>query len=151
MTTEFGSFDVNSLTILVGPVLIDSGFAEDDVVKVEPGGDDWNVVVGADGSVARAKSNDRTAKVTIRLLQTSPKNDQLSALRRLDANTIGGAAAYEFKLRDRGGTTKVSAARAFILGRPKEVTFGKTIKMREWTVFLPDEDQFVGGNPAVPA
>jgi hypothetical protein len=143
---EFGSFDVNQLTILVGAILIDSGFAEDDVVKVEPGDDDWLIVKGADGSVARSKSNDKTAKVTLRLLQTSPKNALLSAARALDANTPGGAGVGPFMLNDRSGVTKIAASKSFILGRPKDISFGKTIKVREWVIFLADEVQLLGGN-----
>lgn len=55
------------------------GFAEDSFVTIEPNTDGITKKVGCDGEVARAIMPDRTYKVRIVLMQTSPWNEKLQA------------------------------------------------------------------------
>lgn len=49
-------------------------------ITIAPAGDKNVMVVGADGSAAHSLRADKSAKVTVRLMKTSPVNAQLSAL-----------------------------------------------------------------------
>lgn len=55
-----------------------TGFSED-FLNVEPSGQRFTKRVGADGEVARGKSNDKTHTVTLTLLATSASNAVFSA------------------------------------------------------------------------
>jgi hypothetical protein len=142
---ETFSYDCNQLTCTVGTALIDSGFAPDDIITVEPNDDDWKVIEGADGSVGFAKTNSHLGKVTIRLLQGSAKNDLLSAIRLLDQATPGGL-LVPFYLNDRGGRSLYTGTKCRIMAPPKNVTFANELKTREWLIYVVQMKRFDGGN-----
>jgi hypothetical protein len=140
------NYDVNQVTVVVADILIDGGWAEDDVIKVEPNSDDYGFVVGAGGDVGRYKTNDPVTKVTLKLMQGSTYNDLLAAKRALDMNTPGGAGIGAFLIKDRLGRATYAGSKSFILGPPKDVTFGKGLKAREWTIIVCNSVRFDGGN-----
>ena len=103
-------YDPDEVTIVMGPVLITSGLADGEFVRVEQESDAFSDVVGTDGEVARSKTNDRRATITFMLLQTSDFNDQLSALTALDQSTSGGAGVVPLFIGDRQGRARHAAA-----------------------------------------
>src|SRR6266850_1641762 len=110
-------YDPDQVVILAAGVRI-QGFADGEFVTVEQMSDGFSSVVGTDGQVARSKSNDRRAKVTIKLLQTSTSNDVLSAIHRQDLNAVNGAGVFPFQIMDLLGTTIVHAPQAWIVKYP---------------------------------
>ena len=63
----FGAIDISGLTNGV-------------FISVERDTDAFTKVVGADGEGMRSKSNDKSATITITLMQSSSSNDALSAI-----------------------------------------------------------------------
>lgn len=112
------------------------GFGEGDFLTVEPESEDWKAKTGADGEVARAKTNNRNATLTLKTLQTSRINSMLSAARKRDLAAGSGAGVGELELRDRSsGTTLASTPTAWIVGMPNIVR-GSEIGEVEWKIFL---------------
>lgn len=107
-----------------------SGLA-DDFISVDYESDTFSDVAGADGEVARARTRDERATVTITLMQSSASNDVLNAAAILDK--AAGQGVYPFFLRDLNGTTIASASRAWVM-KPPPIELGKAMKDRQWKI-----------------
>lgn len=142
--SEFKIYDASEITLSIADILIDSGFAEGAFVEIEQNEEDFKMVVGTDGSVTRSKTNNKTAKVIVRLLQTSDGNARLSALRRLDLAQQNGAGVGAFLCKDRtSGTIVYQAEHCWIAKAPK-VSMDKTATPREWELAIADLDRTDG-------
>lgn len=139
-------YDADQIAIDLGGIKIDSGFAEDSMIKIEPDEKAFTYTVGVDGSVTRSKTKNKVAKITISLMQSSYVNDQLSALYTLDINAPNGAGVAPFLLRDINGTTLCAGAHAWIEKTPDQ-EFARDAKVREWPIICADLNIFVGSNP----
>ncbi len=137
-------YDPDQVVILAAGARI-QGFADGEYITVEQVSDGFQDVVGTDGEVARSKSNDRRATVTIKLLQTSPSNDVLSAIHRADLDAPNGAGVFAFQMMDLQGTSIVHGAKAWIVKFP-DTSMDRTAKSREWQIRIATVDRFVGGN-----
>lgn len=120
-------------------------FADGTFVNVRQDSDDWVKYVGTDGTVSRARTNDRTATVEILLPQTSLHNDQLSTIRNLDINTPNGAGVGAFLLRDLSGRMIVKGAQTWI-SKPPDIELGREVGTRTWTFHVAKLDRTDGGN-----
>lgn len=143
-TPEFKIYDAKEVSLVIAGIPIDSGFAEGEFVKLEQNEEDFKMVVGTDGSVTRSKTNNRTAKATVRLLQTSDGNAALSALNRLDKAQPNGAGVGTFLLKDRTTGTIVYQAEHCWIAKPPTVSMDKTATPREWQVDIADLDRTDG-------
>ena len=76
-TPEFKIYDATEVTLIIAGVPIESGFAEGEFVKLEPSEEAFKMVIGTDGSVTRSKTNNRTAKATVRRYQRRPARQTL--------------------------------------------------------------------------
>jgi hypothetical protein len=124
----------SEVTIALGPVLIESGRADGEFLRVEQESDDTEDVAGADGEVAVSPTKDRRATLTIILLQTADANQGLSALSTLARNSPGMTGAIvPVLVKDRNGSTLYTGQNAWIQ-RPPDASFDKTAQSREWTV-----------------
>ena len=134
MAQETRIYNADEMTIVVGPVLITSGYAEDDFLTVEGEADDVTDVSGADGETAVSRSNDRRATATITLLQTAAANQGLSILSNLARNSPNMAGAIvPFLARDQNGTTLYTGENSWVM-KPPDAAFGRTAKERAWPV-----------------
>jgi hypothetical protein len=138
------SYNPKDVSIIVGVKAI-SGFADGTYVLAEMDEDAFSKVSGADGEVARAKSNNYTGKITITLMQSSDSNDYLSGL--AIADRVTGTGVVPVTIRDANGTTIVFAESAWVMKIPP-VEFGKEIGNREWILDCSQVEQFVGGHVA---
>ena len=140
---DLGTFDLKRTTTLLGGLPIKS-FAKGDSIKVEQEGNDFTKEVGADGYTDRVKNNATSLKITVQLAQTSPVNDQLSALLIADKLTLKGIVPFAYK--DLNGTSFVTAKSAWLTG-PSTITNGEEGKVREWIIETGGIYAFfVGGN-----
>lgn len=121
------------------------GFAAGTYVALEFDSPAFTKYVGAGGEVSRAKSMDKSGKVTITLAQTSKSNEVLSALAKLDRASSGGAGIAPFLWRDRGGTSQYQAPEAWIAEQPKPEA-GDAISTRVWVIEFASMDPDHGGN-----
>lgn len=102
-----------------------TGFADGEFVAITASGERFTKVSGADGEVARSKSNDKTHEVVITLLQTSISNNYLSTM------VISGTKGV-LKISDLNGNAIWLWDEAWIR-QPPDTTFEKEITDRAWT------------------
>lgn len=125
-------YDPDQISINVAGIPV-SGYADGEFITVENESPGFEDVVGTDGEVTRSKTNDRRATVTLKLMQSSPTNDLLSALHNLDLNTPGGVGVGPFLLRDKNGTTLLLAEKSWIQKMP-DGSWDRTAKERSWVI-----------------
>ena len=147
-STNTKTYSADEVSLSIAGYTIDSGFADGEFVSIEMASDDFSDKVGADGEVARAKTNDRRATIKIKLLQTSQGNDLLSGLRTLDINGPNGAGVGAFLLRDRSGLMVAQAGKCWISKAPT-VARGREIVEYEWTLRASSMNLVVAGNTAI--
>jgi hypothetical protein len=122
--------------------LILGGYAENKFISAKRKTPTFSSQVGADGKVARSKSNDRRGEVTLTLLAASTTNDALSNLAILDEQT--GAGVGPFQLQDLNGTTLIHGANAWITKMP-DTELAKELGEVEWMIEVDSMDVFRGG------
>lgn len=137
-------YDPDQVVVYFAGGLI-QGFADGEFIAVEMMSDGFGDVVGTDGEVARSKSNDRRATVTIKLLQTSDSNLFLSGIHTTDLNAPAGAGVGSLLIQDLQGTTLLNAVSAWIVKFPDQ-SFDRTAKSREWQIRCAALTPVVGGN-----
>lgn len=112
--------------------IVASGFADGEWFSIERDTPAFSDVAGTDGEVTRSKTNDDRATIKLKLMQSSPVNDLLSALYNLDKNTPKGAGIGPFLHRDTNGSTLFSAEACWISEEPP-MKQDRTATEREWT------------------
>lgn len=139
-------YNSDEVTISVGPVLITSGFADGEFVRVEDETDDTEDVAGTDGEVAVSRTNDRRGTITVMLLQTADANQGLSVLSNLARSAPGMAGAIVPTLvRDQNGAFVATAENSWVL-RPPDASFDRTATTREWPIRCANLIRNDGGN-----
>lgn len=118
-----------------------TGFIDGDAIEFEFDEDSFTKVTGLDGQVARFRLNNDSAKLTVKLMSTSPSNDYLSALSLADR--ITGEGVREVLLKQLNGNTAVFSQSAWIM-KPPALTIGKEIPEMEWVLDLADTEFFYG-------
>jgi hypothetical protein len=136
--------DFNEVQVSFAGVPIE-GWADGDVLTVTREADVFGDVVGVAGSVARYKTNDNRATVTISLLSVSPVNAALSAIFTADLFAPGGAGVGAFMIADLNGTSLYTAGNAWI-SKPPDPTWSNEPRERVWTIRVATIRDFTGGN-----
>ncbi len=136
------TFDPKQVQVIIGGNQM-AGFADGEFINVERDEQTFSKVVGADGEVSRAKSNNRSGLFTLTLLQTSASNDILSAIMLADELTNSGIVPVFIK--DSLGTSTLFAGEGWIQ-KPPAYAADKEITNREWVIELASVDVFIGGN-----
>lgn len=142
MSTKFFDPDQVAISFAGGQL---QGFADGEFITVEQLSDGFNDVVGTDGEVARSKSNDQRATITVKLLQTSSSNLFLSGVHNLDLNAPNGAGVGAFLMQDLQGNTIVAGQQAWIVKFP-DASMDRTPKSREWQIRVAVVSRVEGGN-----
>ncbi len=139
-------YNPDEMTIAVGPVLIENGFADGEFIRVEQESDDTEDVAGTDGEVAVSRTNDRRATITIILMQTAAANAGLSTLSNLARSAPGMTGAIvPLLIRDRNGATLYTGQNAWVRRAP-DASFDRTATGREWQIRVADLIRVDGGN-----
>jgi len=126
---DFKNFSFTNVNVIFG-ILELVGYAEgDDVVNLEVPEDQWNDLAGAKGDVVRSQSNDNRCTVTVKLLQTSISNKELTAL--YNADRVSGANALPMIINDKETGEIFTINNAWIQKFPT-VTRGQNVNMMEW-------------------
>lgn len=84
------TFDPKALHVRYAGALID-GWAPGSFVEIDYNEDRYKLTVGADGLGARSKSNNESARVTLRLMPNSPSNLVFRAAQDLDKVANAGS------------------------------------------------------------
>jgi hypothetical protein len=136
--------DPAQVVIYLGGILA-GGFADGEFYNIEQLSPAFVDDVGTDGEVARWKTNDRRAKVTLKLIQTSKINAALSARLQTDLNSPNGLGIGSFQMQDLNGATLVQASQAWIVKYPDGPWDRKAVA-REWEIRLANAVRFEGGD-----
>jgi len=137
MPNAVKTYDADQVVLVVGGFTIDSGFADGEFLRIEQESDDFTDVVGTDGEVARSKTNDRRATISVLLMQTASGNQALSALSNLDRLTPNGAGIAPLLIQDGNGDTLYEAASCWVQ-KPPDASFDRAATTREWTLRVAD-------------
>jgi hypothetical protein len=124
--------------------LILTGFADDDFIDVERDEDAFMKKTGVDGQTTRAKNNNHAGKITVKLMQSSSSNDDLTGIAVADENDMTGVCSLLCK--DSSGSSVFSAQSAWVKKFPKQ-TFKKDVNVYEWVIDTDELSIFAGGNP----
>lgn len=138
-------YDADQVSVVLMGVPISSGYADGEFLRIEQEAEDFTHKVGTDGEVTRSKTNNRVAKVTLRLMQSSDGNAALSAINNLDRSAPNGAGIGPFLVRDRQGTSLFTASKCWI-SKPPNVTMAREATEREWELTVADLVRLDGGN-----
>ena len=136
------TYNSKRVIVIFGGVPL-KGYADGEFLSLTPS-DRFTKTVGADGEVARGKSNDYTYEISITLLSTSVSNAVLSGFMNVDKATDAGA--LPFQVIDLSGTTLFFFAQAWIR-TPPTTNFSKEITDRTWVLDTGQAlQEFVGGD-----
>ena len=118
-----------------------TGFAPGTFVSAVRNNDSWNISVGSGGDATRAKSGDKSGRVTITLLGSSASNAALSALAVTDEQS--GTSVGPLLVKDLSGADVVKAGTAWIV-KPPDLEKSNEETNREW-IFETDVLEIVAG------
>jgi len=136
------TYNPKKVAVIVGSFEL-SGFADGSFVSVEKNEDAWSQKVGTDGEGTRTKSNNRSATITIRLMQSSDSNTILDSFRKLDE--FGDAGIFPLTIKDGSGNTIQAAETAWIKKEPS-VEYDREATEREWMIETDNLQSSHGGN-----
>jgi len=136
-------YDPAQNSLIMGGQIME-GFAEGTFINITRNADSFSLVIGADGSGTRTKSNDRSGKIAITLQQTSPSNDVLQGF--LTADELNNGGQFTALHKDNSGRTVNAAETAWVM-KPPDQGFAKEAENREWVIETDNLEVFVGGNP----
>lgn len=136
------TYDPKQVAVIVGGKIM-QGFADGTFVKLERNEQAFNLKVGVDGEGTRAKSNNRSGKITITLMQSSDSNDELSGF--AAADELSNTGAVPVLVKDASGRTLASAVTAWVQ-KYADAEFAKEAMTRPWTLETDELVIFEGGN-----
>ena len=136
------TYDPGQVSVTFGPIIL-SGFGDGEQIMVEPNVESFTLLMGAQGEGARTRSRDKSARVTVRILQTSETNDLLSAVQNLDR--AAGEGIFPLMVKDNGGRSLFLAESAWIVAPPSS-PFGSEAGVREWIFETDSMESLIAGN-----
>lgn len=128
-------------------------------ISIKRDRESYTHVSGIRGKNTRVRNYDKSATLTLTVMQTSDTHDILSEIHRKDTvdndsdeSTTADNARLIITLKDKSGTSAFQSEDAYIVGYP-EMTFSQDFEERTWTIRCLTTSIFtVGGNlrPSTP-
>lgn len=143
MTVATYQPDFVTVAYLGAPI---TGFAPGTFVSAVRNNDTWNISVGSGGDATRAKSGDKSGRVTITLLGSSASNAVLSAFASVDERA--GTSVGPLLVKDLSGADVIKAGTAWIV-KPADQEKSNEETNREWIFETDDLEITSGGNVPV--
>lgn len=126
---EFKNYSFKNVNVIAG-ILELVGFADgDDIVTIEMEMEQFSDLAGAKGDVARSQTNDNRCTVTVKLLQTSSSNKDLTTLYNTDKET--GAGVFPMVIEDKETNETFVINNSWIQKYPSVVR-GQTVQSMDW-------------------
>jgi len=122
------TYDPKKVIVTFGGVPL-TGWADGTFIGVRGSAERFTKKTGADGEVARARSNDDTHEVTVTLMQSSPSNTYLSTVMNIDRLTNMGI--RPLSITDLSGSSLFFWPEAWIKKDP-DVDYAKEVGDRAW-------------------
>jgi hypothetical protein len=126
---EFDNMSFKNVNVIFGILEIKGFYEGDDVVDIEFDADQFNDVAGAKGDVVRAQTNDNRATVTVKLLQTSESNKDLTTVYNADRELGTGVAPLIIQDKETGETYVGNNA---WIRKYAKVTRGQGVNSMDW-------------------
>ena len=142
-------YDAKQVSLSWNHVLINAGFADGEFITADYDGDFFSLHIGTDGFGTRSKSNNESAKFTVRLSQGSPFNNYFSEMLNNDRTLPNGAGVGAFIVRDLNGSTLIQAPNTWIV-KPPPQSFDKVVKDRVWPFQTEKAVSIIGGLVVLP-
>jgi hypothetical protein len=136
------TYDPKQVAVIVGGKIL-HGFGDGTFIVAERNEQAFNLKVGVDGEGTRAKSNNKSGKVTLTLMQSSGSNDDLSAF--AVADELSNSGAVPLLIQDHSGRTLCTALTAWIQ-KYANAEFAKEVSTRSWVLETDELVIFDGGN-----
>jgi len=136
------TYDPKEYNIVYGGRTL-SGYEDGTFITIARDNDMWTKKTGADGKGIRSKSNDRSGRVEIVLLQGSSDNEFLSEIASADELNNGGVRT--FVMSSQSDTDKFAAETMWVKKVP-DSPFAKEAGSRTWILETDDLSVFVGKN-----
>jgi len=136
------TYDPKEYNIVYGGRTL-SGYEDGTFITIARDNDMWTKKTGADGKGIRSKSNDRSGRVEIVLLQGSSDNEFLSEIASADELNNGGVRT--FVMSSQSDTDKFAAETMWVKKVP-DSPFAKEAGSRTWVLETDDLSVFVGKN-----
>lgn len=124
------SYNPKDLVVIAAGEIIEA-FADGTFVSIERNEDSANLAVGSQGDATRTITNNRSGRVTLTLLQTSPSNATLNA--QLKALELAGGGIFSVLVKDNSGLDICSALTAWIV-KPPVMDYSNENSNREWII-----------------
>lgn len=128
------TYDPKNVVITVGGFPVE-GYADGTFVSVARDADSYTDAAGADGEVARSRTNDNRGAVTFTLMQSSEANAELNRLNALDE--VSNQGTFPVRVYDVASQSEYYSEDAWVL-KPADASFGREIENREWTIRCAD-------------
>lgn len=126
-------YDPTQIQLVICGVPISSGFAPGSFVEVRQTSPSFNLIQGVDGQTTRTKTNDFSARIIVKLMQSSDANTLLSLIWNYDVFAYNGAGVGPSSIKDSGGSTQFVATKSWI-EKPPDADFGDKATSREWII-----------------
>lgn len=136
------TFDPKLHVVTWGPYLLD-GFGDGTFISAKRDEQAFTKKTGVDGEVARSRNRNRGGTVEVTLLQSSSKNDVLSA--EMLNDELAGTGVHPLEVKDLLGTTVLFAQQAW-LQKPADLERAKEIGTNTWTFDCDALEMLVGGS-----
>lgn len=136
------NYDPKRVKFIFGGVLI-QGFADGSFISIEHNADLFSLAVGADGEGVRSKSNNRSARITLRLNRGSSSNVALQAALTLDRNTLAGS--LPLAITDLSNGTVHAAEGAWVVRDPNH-DYQAEAQAIEWVLETDRLEQLTGAS-----
>lgn len=142
-------YDPKSVVCIFDSVPI-FGYAPGTFVTVEMTTDAFVRYIGVSGESARARTNDRSGRVSMTLLQSSPTNTVFTLLHTSDILLTSGLGLSVFAMKDLTGSS-IAISKACWIASPPSVSFGNEAQSWTWTIDCAELAIGAGGgsNPSV--
>ena len=138
------TYNASQVSVVFFNIPVNAGYADGEFLTIAQEANDFDYIVGTDGTVGRNATNNAVAVLQLKLLQVSPTNDLLSAVRLAGlANNLTGVGP--FMVKDRLGTSLYQGLHTWI-AKPPDVSFDRGVKERVWTFHCSDLVRYDGSN-----
>jgi hypothetical protein len=126
------SYNAKEVAVICGGFIM-SGFADGQFLNIVPNSDLQELIVGVDGEGTRSAMNNKSAQITISLMQSSASNPVLEAF-------AASGETFPMLVKDNSGSTIYSAVTAWVRRRP-DAGFDRTAGQRDWLI---ETDELIG-------
>ena len=141
MAPNVKTYDPSKVVFVFGGIPI-SGYADNSFITHEMAEEPFKSKVGCDGGLTRSQSANKSSKIKVKLMASSPSNDVLSGFH--TADLLKGTGVVPGILKELGGSTLVTGAECFV-SKPPSISFDKEVGDREWEITIAETLMVVGG------